>query len=274
MVAQLQWLSEVAASYETDSHAQQLIDKLVVDPATVQHFSFRDGLLRYKQRVWIGNNPKLQTRIIAALHDSVVGGHSGIPVTYRRIKQLFAWTGLKSAVQEFAHACVTYQRAKPDCTRLPGLLQPVPNRAWQVISMDFVEGLPLSGGFNCILVIVDTFSKYAHFLGLKHPFTAATVAKLFVTQVYKLHGLSNAIMSDRDRIFTSNMLRELFKLAGVTLCVSSAYHPQSDGQTEWVNQCLEAYLWCFVHACPRQWSNWLDLTEFWYNTLLHSSLGR
>ena len=150
LVAQPQWLSEVAASYETDSHAQQLIDKLVVDPATVQHFSFRDGLLRYKQRVWIGNNPELQTRIIAALHDSVVGGHSGIPVTYRRIKQLFAWTGLKSAVQEFAHACVTYQRAKPDCTHLPGLLQPllVPDRAWQVISMDFVEGLPLSGGFN------------------------------------------------------------------------------------------------------------------------------
>jgi hypothetical protein len=88
----------VVASYETESHALQLIAKLVVDPTAVQHFSFHDGLLRYRQRVWIGNNLELQTRIIAALHDSAVGGHSGIPVTYRRIKQLFAWTGLKSAV--------------------------------------------------------------------------------------------------------------------------------------------------------------------------------
>ena len=140
--------------------------------------------------------------------------------------------------------------------------------------MDFIEGLPLSGGFDCILVVVDTFSKYAHFLGPKHPFTAAGVAKLFLSQVYKLHGLPNAIISDRDRIFTSHLWWELFKLAGVDLCMSSAYHPQSDGQTERVNQCLEAFLRCYVHACPRRWSSWLDVAEFWYNTSLHSALGR
>jgi hypothetical protein len=101
-------------------------------------------------------------------------------------------------VQEFVRACATCQHAKPDHSRLPGHLQPlpVPDRAWQVISMDFVEGLPLSGGFNYILVIVDTFLKYARFLGLKHLFRAATVAKMFLTQVYKLHGLPNAIVSD------------------------------------------------------------------------------
>ena len=88
--------------------------------------------------------------------------------------------------------------------------------------MDFIEGLSLSGGFNCILVVVDTFSKYAHFLGLKHPFTVAGVAKLFLSQVYKLHGLPNAIVSNRDRIFTSHLWQELLKLAGVDLCMSSA----------------------------------------------------
>lgn len=125
-VAQPQWLHKVAACYESDTQAQQMIAKLVVDPAAVPHFSFWDGLLRYNQRVWIGHNPELQTRIIAALHDSAVGRHSGIPVTYRRVKQLFAWIGLKSAVQEFVHSCLTCQQAKPDRSRLPGLLQPLP----------------------------------------------------------------------------------------------------------------------------------------------------
>lgn len=130
-VAQQKCLTEVAASYESDAHAQQLIAKLVIDPSAVPHF-FRDGLLRYNQRVWIGHNPELQTRIIAALHDSAIGGHSGIPVTYRRIKQLFAWTGLKSAVQEFVRSCLTCQQAKPDRSHLPGLLQPLPgpDRTW------------------------------------------------------------------------------------------------------------------------------------------------
>ena len=140
--------------------------------------------------------------------------------------------------------------------------------------MDFIEGLPSSGGFNCILVVVDLFSKYSHFLALKHPFTTASVAQLFLSQVYKLHGLPQAIISDRDKIFTSNFWRELFKLAGVELRMSTAYHPQSDGQTERVNQCLETFLRCFTHACPRTWRQWLDQAEFWYNTNWHSALGR
>ena len=134
-------------------------------------------------------------------------------------------------MQEFVRSCLTCQQAKPDRSRLPRLLQPlpIPDRTWQIISVDFIEGLPVSGGLNCILMVVDTFSKYAHFIGLKHPFTAATVGKLFLSQVYKLHGLPTAIVSDCDRIFTSHFWKELFKLAGVDLCMSSTYHPQSDG---------------------------------------------
>jgi hypothetical protein len=86
--------------------------------------------------------------------------------------------------------------------------------------------------------------------------------------------MPTTIVSDRDRIFTSNLWRELFRLAKVDLCMSTAYHPQSDGQSERVNQCLETFLRCYVHACPRQWSSWLDLAEFWYNTSLHSAHGR
>lgn len=81
--------------------------------------------------------------------------------------------------------------AKPDRSRLPGLLQPlpVPTTAWQIVSLDFIEGLPKSGTMDCVLLVVDTFTKYAHFLALSHPFTALTVAKLYINQAYRLHGL-------------------------------------------------------------------------------------
>lgn len=153
------------------------------------------------------------------MHSSAIGGHSGISVTYRRLNQLFAWSGMKAAVHSFVTAYDVCQRAKPDRSKLPSPLQPllVPNKAWFVISMDFIEGLPSSGGFTCILVVVDLFSKYAHFVSIKHPFTASSVAQYFLSNVYKFHGLPQAIISDRDRIFTTTFWRELFWLAGVEL---------------------------------------------------------
>jgi transposase InsO family protein len=146
--------------------------------------------------------------------------------------------------------------------KYPGLLQPLATPAWQVVSLDFVEGLPLSHGYNCILVVVDLFSKFGHFIAVKHPFTALSIAKIFMTNVYRLHGLPSALVSDRDRIFTSTLWRELFRLAGVSLRLSSAYHPQSDGQTERINQCMETYLRCFANAAPTKWFDYLHLAEF------------
>jgi hypothetical protein len=123
-------------------------------------------------------------------------------------------------------------------------------------------------------VVVDKFTKYSHFIPLKHPFTAAMVAKVFLGNVYKLHELPVVIISNRDKIFTSNLWKELFALAKVNLSMSTAYHPQSVGQSERVNQCVETYLRCFVSSCPKQWISWLHLAEFWYNTSLHPSIGR
>jgi hypothetical protein len=183
---------------------------------------------------------------------------------------------MKQHVKDYVAACSICQQSKPDRSKYPGLLQPlpVPDQAWQVISMDFIEGLPRSANADSILVVVDKFSRYAHFIPLLHPYTAFKVAQSFMSSVYKLHGMPEAIISDRDRIFTSSLWQELFKLAGTHLQMGSAYHPQSDGQTERVNQCLETYLRCFVHACPSKWSMWLSLAEFWYNTSFHSALGR
>lgn len=177
-----QWCDAVIQSYQSDPYAMDLLTKLSVSPASVPHFSLRDGLLRFKDRVWVGANHALRQQILRAMHNSVVGGHSGIPVTLRRLRQLFSWPGLKKDVQTFVTSCAVCQQAKVERVRYPGLLTPlpVPSSAWQMVSLDFIEGLPLSEGKNCILVVVDKFSKYNHFIPLKHPFTALDIAKIYM----------------------------------------------------------------------------------------------
>ena len=214
--------------------------------------------------MWIGNNLLAQNHILQALHSSAIGGHSGIHATYHRIKSLFAWPHLKETVTAFVQSCDICQKAKSEHVKLPGLLQPlpVPSQAWSTICLDFIEGLPKSGTFNVILVVIDKFSKYGHFLPLAHPYTALQVAQVYFSNVYKLHGLPQAIISDRDPVFTSTLWKELFSLSDTKLLMSSSYHPQTDGQTKRLNQCLEAFLRCSVHSFPTKWSKWLPLAEY------------
>lgn len=139
--------------------------------------------------------------------------------------------------------------------------------------MDFVEGPPKSQGYSVIFVVVDRLTKYAHFLAIKHPYTAATIAQTFMDNVVKLHGLPQSIVTDRDTIFVSSFWKELFKLYQVNLKLSSAYHPQTDRQTERVNQCVEMFLRCAVQDSRTTWKAWLSLAELWYNSSYHSSIG-
>ncbi|WVZ85511.1 hypothetical protein U9M48_032433 [Paspalum notatum var. saurae] len=269
------WLQEVMDAYLTDPVTVKLLSALAIKQP-LGPYTLHNGLIRFHKRIWIPDSMGLQRKIIQALHTSAVGGHSGFLATYTRIRSLFAWTKTKARIKIFVAQCQVCQQAKPERVKYPGLLQPlpVPDYAWQVITMDFIEGLPTSGHCNAILVVVDKFSKYAHFIPLSHPFTTLQVAVLFMDNIYKLHGLPQAIVSDRDRIFTSSLWQELFRLSGTELKMSTAYHPQTDGQTERVNQCLEGYLRCFVHSCPHKWKKWLSLAEFWYNTSYHSTLDK
>jgi hypothetical protein len=119
--------------------------------------------------------------------------------------------------------------------------------------MDLIEGLPKSEGKDVILVVVDRFTKYSHFIALTHPYTAQTVVNLVLDNIFKLHGLPEVIISDKDPIFTSSIWQSLFKAMEVKLHMSSAYHPRTDDQTKRVNRCLENSLRCMCFACPRKW---------------------
>ena len=221
----------------------------------------------------VGNNAMLQQQIVAYFHQGPLGGHSGIHVTAKKLSAVFYWPGLRQVVKKFVKECDTCQRYKPELVAYPGLIQPlpIPTQIWSEISMDFIESLPKSHGKSVILVVVDRLSKYAHFMALQHPFTASDVAKVFLDNIYRLHGLPKVIVSDRDKVFLSHFWQSLFKLLKVELHLSTAYHPQTDGQTEVVNRCLGCYLRCMVGETPKEWLDWLPLAEFWYNTNWHSA---
>lgn len=114
-----QWVAEVQAGYQQDDYSLSIISKLVIDAAAVPHFTLANGLLRYKQRIWVGSNVGLQQKILHACHSTALGGHSGIPVTYMRLKQMFAWPGMKASVDHFVKHGLVCQQAKPDRTKLP-----------------------------------------------------------------------------------------------------------------------------------------------------------
>jgi hypothetical protein len=121
-IVQPLWLDRVLASYDTNAHVQSLLQKLAIDPASDPHFTLRNGLLRYDNRIWLGVDPQLHRQVISVFHDSPVGSHSGFPVTYRKLVSLFKWPGMKATVRDFVRCCRVCQQAKPERLLPAGLL--------------------------------------------------------------------------------------------------------------------------------------------------------
>lgn len=209
--------------------------------------------------------------MLAVIHDD---GHEGVQRTLHRLRRDFHSPNLRTLVQDYVRACVTCQRYKSEHLHPTGLLLPlpVPTAVWANIGLDFIEALPRVGGKSAILTVVDRFSKYCHFIALVHPHTAESVAQAFFAEIVRLHGVPQSMVSDRDPVFTSSFWRELMRLTGVKLHMTSAFHPQSDGKTEAANKVIVMYLRCLTGDRPRQWIQWLPWAEFIYNTAFQTVL--
>lgn len=190
-------------------------------------YSWKDGLVRYTNRIVIPPSFELVQQLLHEHHNTAIGGHTSISCTFKHLSQQFYWLSMHISVADYVARCETCQCAKAQIMSLAGLLQPlpIPEQLSEDVWMDFVDGLPKSNGYTSILVVVDRLTESAHLVPLSHPYTTAVVAANFVEYIVKLHGLPRSILSDRDPIFFSIFWKELLKLQGTTLHMSSVYHP-------------------------------------------------
>ena len=211
--------------------------------------------------------PELRHKLFKEHHDTVLAGHPGSRATIDLIARRFWWPALRKSVEGFVAACETCARAKVPRSPPSGPLLPlpIPSRPWTHLSMDFITDLPRSSGKSVILVVVDRFSKMVHFIPFPGLPNAKTLAQAFVDHIVKLHGIPSDIVSDRGTQFVSRFWKAFCSRLGIRLSFSSAFHPQSNGQTERVNQNLETYLRCFVAENQEDWCSFLPLAEFALN---------
>ncbi|CAJ0964878.1 unnamed protein product [Ranitomeya imitator] len=212
-------------------------------------------------------------KVISEVHCSVLAGHPGIFGTRELVARSFWWPSLSRDVRSFVQSCGICARAKRCCSRASGLLLPlpVPKRPWTHISMDFISDLPVSQKMSLIWVVCDRFSKMVHLVPLSKLPSSSDLVPLFFQHVVRLHGIPENIVSDRGSQFVSRFWRAFCGRMGIDLSFSSAFHPQTNGQTERTNQTLETYLRCFVSADQDDWASFLPLAEFALNNRASSA---
>lgn len=198
------YITRMKEACAKDPEATTII-KLLQQGGEKMHFKWEKDQLFYRNKIFVPKSDNWRKTILAEFHEGQVGGHAGRARTYKRVGRSFSWPGLQKEVKDYIAHCDTCQRHHYETVLPPGLLQPlaIPEQAWSTISMDFIDGLPKSEGKTSIWVIIDKLTKYAHFIPLSHPYSAASLAKLFVQKVSRLHGMPDNIISDRDPTFMS-----------------------------------------------------------------------
>ena len=220
----------------------------------------------------------LRSSIIREMHASPLGGHFGWPKTHERLRRHFIWGNMKKETVEHCQRCNLCQRTKPAAHHINGLRTPlpVPTRVWAWVALDFVTGIPNSGpgNFDCVLIVVDRLSKRARYLPCKKDITAVQTAELYFREIFKIHGWPLRITSDRDPKFDAEVWRELWRLTGTTMSMTTANHPQADGQAEGAVKIWASLLKSFTGEGGEDWWHWLPAIEFAYNDSVVRTTGR
>jgi len=233
-----------------------------------------DGLLQFQGKIYIPRSPDLRRQIVALCHDTQIAGHPGCWKTLELVSWNYWWPQMSRYIGQYVSTCDLCLRTKPWQHSPVGELQPlsVPDAWWDTLSVDFVVKLPESSGHDAVMTIVDSVSKRVHFVPMHTTVTAEGAARLFLHHVWKLHGLPKHVVSDRGLQFIASFTKELYRLLGVQLSSSMAWHPQTDGQTEYVNQELNQFLRLFVNERQNDWYDLLPITELQHNNHVYSTM--
>jgi transposase InsO family protein len=260
--------------------------RLVINSPTAERkdrFKVENDLIYTKNRLglWVVCVPKAITidgrRVTETIIDQAhrVVGHFGRNKTYAYLQNYYWWPSMAVEVAAFCSSCVTCQRSKPRTGLPTGFLHslPVPFRPWESIGIDFIGPLTESNGYNFLVVIIDRLTSLVHLIPCTTKLTATEFAKLFFANIVRLHGIPDSIISDRDTRFVSRFWRELTKLMGVKLLMSTAFHPQTDGATERCNRSVTQILRSIIDVDQTNWSEALPLVEFAINSSINASSG-
>lgn len=270
---------KIKQGYEQDPKMATLIAQNIDNDTSARYYVL-DDLLWFNSadgpRLCIPSDQDLRNQLFHEVHDSVLSGHLGFDKSYDEIRRYFYWPRLARDVKLYIKSCDPCQRNKPVLKPPMGLFQPlaIPPQRWHTVSMDFIVKLPkTSRGFDAITVFVDKLSKQVHFCPSRTTDSATDVARLYFQEVFRHHGMPRIIVSDRDSRFTAKFWTQLHLLLDTKLRFSTAFHPQSDGQTERANRTLEEMLRAYISYNQTNWDLLLPMMEFAYNSAKHASTG-
>ena len=256
-----------------DSSYQKLVEQVL--DGTTRRYWLENDLLYFRGGKLYVPSTKLRRELLKETHDTRWASHPGEERTLALLARSFHWPKMKEDVQAYVKTCHVCQVDKTERKKEAGLLQPlpIPEKPWQCVSMDFITGFPKVESFGSVLVVVDRFSKYAVFIPAPSECPAEEAARIFFSNVVKHFGMPEDIVSDRDSRFTGRFWVELFKMWGTKCKFSTVNHPQTDGQTERVNQVLEEYLCHYVTATQKNWLELLEPAQLSYNLHRSSATG-
>ncbi|KAF8750036.1 hypothetical protein RHS01_09663 [Rhizoctonia solani] len=244
-------------------------------PTWLWDYDMEAGLLFYQGRIVVPDVGTLRTDLLRIFHDSPLAGHPGRQRTLELVSRNYYWPGIRADTYWHVDSCKTCQRIrKPKYASIPPQPLELPSRPWQHVSYDMIVDLPKDGNSDSILVIVDSFTKYVILVECAKKLKAPELADLFLRHVWKRYGMPEKTVSDRGRVFNNKFLKALYQRLGIDPHFSSAYHPQSDGQTERVNPTVEHFLRAYSGINQKDWVKWLPMAEFAYNNAVHSSTGK